>query len=242
VASQPVTQVSNAVTRFLSNAVRYKLREPTIVIAVVNLKGGCGKSTIAVNLACELASNEDSVLLLDNDSQGTASQWFNYGRLPIRGEFMPLENDEDGERLVRAAAARGERYVVLDAPAHVGAATQAAGKIADLVLIPVTASGVDLLATRAAVELIRQARTIRRSGGPKCLIVPSKIDRRTDAGRQIEVQLRSFGESVGPTIHQLTAFVEAFGAGQWIGDYAPQSSAHYDITSLAIAVKRSLRI
>jgi chromosome partitioning protein len=155
---------------------------------------------------------------------------------------MPLENDEDGERLVRAAAASGERYVVLDAPAHVGAATQAAGKIADLVIIPVTASGVDLVATRAAVELIREARAIRRSGGPRCLIVPSKIDRRTDAGRQIDEQLRSFGESVGPTIHQRTAFVEAFGAGQWIGDYAPQSSAHYDIISLAIAVKRSLRI
>ena len=241
-ASQSVVQINAPVTRFLSSAARYTLREPTIVIAVVNLKGGCGKSTIAVNLACELASNGDTVLLLDNDSQGTASHWLTSGRLPIRGEFMPLENDQDGERLVRAAAARGERYVVLDAPAHVGAATQAAGKIADLVLIPVTASGVDLVATRAAVELIRQARTIRRSGGPRCLIVPSKIDRRTDAGRQIEAQLLAFGESVGPTIHQRTAFVEAFGAGQWIGDYAPQSSAHYDITSLAIAVKRSLRI
>ena len=155
---------------------------------------------------------------------------------------MPLENDEDGERLVRAAATKGERYVVLDAPAHVGAATQAAGKIADLVLIPVTASGVDLVATRAAVDLIREARANRRGGGPRCLIVPSKIDRRTDAGRQIETQLACFGETVGPTIHQRTAFVEAFGAGKWIGDFAPQSSAHYDITSLAIAVKRSLRI
>jgi chromosome partitioning protein len=242
VASQLLNQLGNPVTRFLFSSVRYTLRAPTIVIAVVNLKGGCGKSTIAVNLACELASSGDSVLLLDNDSQGTANHWLTHGRLPIQGEFMPLENDEDGERLVRAAAARGERYVVLDAPAHVGAATMAAGKIADLILIPVTASGVDLVATRAAVDLIRQARIIRRSGGPRCLIVPSKIDRRTDAGRQIEAQLQSFGESVGPTIHQRTAFVEAFGAGQWIGDYAPQSSAHCDITSLAIAVKRSLRI
>jgi chromosome partitioning protein len=242
VSSQPITQLSDHVTRFLFSAVRYTMRDPAIVIAVVNLKGGCGKSTIAVNLACELASNGDTVRLLDNDSQGTSSYWLTHGRLPIRGEFMPLENDEDGERLVRAAAASGERYVVLDAPAHVGAATQAAGKIADLVLVPVTASGVDLVATRAAVELIREARAIRRSGGPRCLIVPSKIDRRTDAGRQIDEQVRSFGESVGPTIHQRTAFVEAFGAGQWIGDYAPQSSAHYDITSLAIAVKRSLRI
>jgi chromosome partitioning protein len=226
----------------LFNAVGYTRREPATVIAVVNLKGGCGKSTIAVNLACELASNGDSVLLLDNDSQGTSSYWLAHGQLPVRGEFMPLETDQDAERLVRAAAASGERYVVLDAPAHVGAASQAAGKIADLVLVPVTASGVDLLATRAAVELIREARLVRCSGGPRCLIVPSKIDRRTDAGRQIDEQLRCFGESVGPTIHQRTAFVEAFGAGKWIGDYAPQSSAHYDIASLAITVKRTLRI
>ena len=110
-------------------------------------------------------SNGDSVLLLDNDSQGTRAIG-QPGRLPIRGEFMPLENEQDGERLVRAVAARNERYIVLDAPAHVGAATQAAGKIADLVLVPVTASGVDLLATTAAVDLIRQARMLRRSGVP----------------------------------------------------------------------------
>ena len=237
----PVVRLTHQVGRFLFGP-RYTPRESPLVIALVNLKGGCGKSTIAVNLACELAAGGDSVLLLDNVAQGTASHWLRHGRLPIRGELMPLENDEDGERMARAVAARSERFIVLDAPAHVGAATQAAGRIADLVLIPVTASGVDLVATEAAVELIRQARLARRTGGPKCLIVPSKIDRRTDAGRQIDEQLRAFGENVGPAVHQRTAFVEAFGAGRWIGDFLPQSPAHYDIASLAIAVKRSLRI
>jgi chromosome partitioning protein len=241
-SSHSITQLSNQLTRFLFGGMKYTPREAAIVIAVVNLKGGCGKSTIAVNLACELSSGGESVLLVDNDSQGTSSQWLRNGKLPVAGEFMPLENDEDGERLIRSVAARNEHYVVLDAPAHVGAASQAAGKIADLVLIPVTASGVDLVATRAAVELIQQARTLRRGGGPKCLIVPSKIDRRTDAGRRIDEELRSFGETVGPAIHQRTAFVEAFTAGKWIGEYAPLSPAHYDISSLAIAVKRSLRI
>src|SRR5437588_9090394 len=95
-------------------AVRYTQRDPAVIIAVVNLKGGCGKSTIAVNLACELASGGDSVLLVDNDSQGTSSYWLGRGSLPVRGEFMPLENQEDGERLVRAVSARGEHYVILD--------------------------------------------------------------------------------------------------------------------------------
>ncbi len=49
---------------------------------------------------------------------------------------MPTANGWSG-RLRQGS----ERYVVLDAPAHVRAATLAAGKIADLVLVPVTASG-----------------------------------------------------------------------------------------------------
>ena len=238
----PANDLGQRIGRFFSSVVRYTPRETPSVIAVVNLKGGCGKSTIAVNLACELAAARDSVLLIDNDCQGTATQWMSQGTLPLTGEFMPLETEQDGERLVRAIAAGSHRYAVLDAPAHVGAATQAAGKIADLVLIPVTASGVDLAATQSAVDLIRQARANRRSLAPKCLIIPSKIDRRTDAGRQIVERLGSFGEPVGPAIHQRTAFVEAFGAGQWIGQFAPQSPAHYDIASLAIAVRRILRI
>ena len=212
------------------------------MIAVINLKGGCGKSTIAVNLACELSAGGDSVLLLDNDAQGTATHWLSKGQLPVRGEFMPLENDADGERLVRTVSVSNERYVVLDAPAHVGAAAQAAGKIADLLLVPVTPSGVDLVATQMVVKLVQEARVRRRSGAPKCLIIPSKVDRRTDAGRLVEDQLRSFGEPVGPAVHQRTALIEAFGAGRWIGDFAPQSPAHFDIASLAVAVKRTLRI
>ncbi len=241
-AAAAATEFGQRIGRFFSTVARYTPRETASVIAVVNLKGGCGKSTIAVNLACELAAARDSVRLIDNDCQGTATQWMSQGTLPLTGEFLPLENEQDGERLVRAIAGGTQRYVVLDAPAHVGAATQAAGRIADLVLIPVTASGVDLAATESAVDLIRQARVHRRGLAPKCLVVPSKIDRRTDAGRQILERLGRFGEPVGPAIHQRTAFVEAFGAGQWIGQFAPQSPAHYDIASLAIAVRRILRV
>ena len=46
---------------------------------------------------------------------------------------------------------------------------------------------------------------------------------------------------MGPAIRERAAFVDAFGAGEWIGEYAPRGDAYADIRTLARAVKRRLR-
>jgi chromosome partitioning protein len=210
------------------------------LIALANLKGGCGKSTIAVNLACELARPRTAVVLVDADAQGTATYWLSHGALPIRGEAMPLDDARDAQRWVTRVLGIAAEYVLLDTPPHVGAATEAVVGVADLVLVPVTASAADLAATVSALRLIAKARQVRGDRGPRCLMIPSKIDRRTAGGREIEAALNPFGEPIGPPIHQRVAFVEALSAGQWVGTYAPQSPAHHEIITLARVVKRTL--
>ena len=101
--------------------------------------------------------------------------------------------------------------VVIDGPPHLRAATEAAIGVADLVLVPVSASGADLPATARALELVRA-----NSGGPKCLLVPSRVDFRTAAGRELAGALKELGEAVGPPVRQLAAHVDAFSAGQWV--------------------------
>jgi hypothetical protein len=60
------------------------------VIAIGNLKGGTGKSTIAVNLACALVEGGDTVILVDADGQGTATDWHAGRNLPLAVESLPL--------------------------------------------------------------------------------------------------------------------------------------------------------
>ena len=213
-----------------------------MIIAVANLKGGCGKSTIAVNLACELSTRRNTrVTLVDADVQGTASYYASFGLLPVQCEHAPVEDARTIEKWIQRVLAISSDFTVLDAPPHVGAVTKAIVGISDLVIVPCTPSAADLVATVPAIELIRTARTMRTDGGPKCLLVPSRVDSRTTAGRELDGALKKFREPVGATIHQRAAFVDAFSAGMWIGQFQPTGEAHADITRLANDVKRKSR-
>lgn len=212
------------------------------IIAVGNLKGGVGKSTVAVNLACALAGKRSRVVLIDADDQGTATEWAGGELLPVEVEALPL-TDKDRRawinRVMDLAEGEGAAdWLVIDLPPHIGDAMVAAFATADLVLIPVTASGADLRATSKAVDMLALARQKRADGGPGCFMVPSKVDRRTAAGREIEAVLHDYGERVAPAITQRAAHVDAFTARQWIGGYQPRSVGHEEVETLAALVRR----
>lgn len=229
------------------------------IVAVANLKGGVGKSTLAVNLACALADGGQRVLIVDADSQGTSCFWGNQGKLPVEVKGMPLDDRTaasgwvarllyDRESEDRSRVKRWKRdlkdsfaaYVVVDCPPHIGLATTAALDIADLVIMPVTPSAADLVATASALDLLRKARSKRKDKGPRCLLVPSRVDRSTSTGKQIEGVMKKFGQPLGPSLCQRVAFADAIAFGQWVGDYAPKSPAHYEVSTLAWSVKATL--
>jgi chromosome partitioning protein len=212
----------------------------TRTIAVANLKGGVGKTTLAVNLACELAAGGAKVALIDADAQASAASWAANASLPIPVEAWPIDSASDAPRWLERVRQVKTDYVVIDCPPHIGAATEAAVGWADLVLVPVGPSGLDLMATRSAMDLILKARELRKVG-PRALLIPSKVDARTAAAREIGTALKSFGEPIGPSIHQRISFADAVAAGAWIGTYAPDSEAHGDIRAVARKAKGTLK-
>jgi hypothetical protein len=148
------------------------------IIASGNLKGGTGKTTIAVNLACALATRGLEVILLDVDPQASAWEWAQSGLLPIRVEAAPPINLTGGGRwLARAVElAIPVDVLIIDLPPVIVPAIASAMMIAHLIVVPVTPSAVDVSPTGQVLRMIRIARESRRDGRPKALPVPNRTD------------------------------------------------------------------
>ncbi len=219
-----------------------------MLIAVANLKDASGTSTCAVNLACELAGTEKAQ---SNRWQGRntvllsmllpqAAHYCSSGLLPVSCEHLPLEesNQEAWIQRIMEIATQVD-YVVVDTEPSLHGVMRAVIGIADLVVVPCSAAPApDLDVTVAMLQIIRAARSSKTDGNPKCLLLPTRVNAGTKAGEELDEILRVSGEPVGPFIHQSVLYPEAFNAGRWIGDFAPDSAAHGDIKALAERVKQ----
>jgi chromosome partitioning protein len=177
------------------------------VVAVLNQKGGSGKTTIATNLASDFQRREERVALIDADPQKTASEWAS------RGDNTPptFEATSDLEENLPALDGSFDVVIVDGAPRMTELATSAI-KAADLVLIPVQPSGADLWAAEDILEIIEARQEV--SGEPRAAFVVSRAVTRTNLAESIQDALEQYGVNVldGRTGHRV-AYAEALGAG-----------------------------
>ena len=117
-------------------------------ILVLNSKGGCGKTTLATNLAAHYASEGKQVVLVDFDRQRSSLAWLE-ARSPQRPRIAGAAAFEAGFRMPR-----GAEYVIMDAPAAVrGSDLTALVRRAQTIIIPVLPSATDI---RAAARFVHE--------------------------------------------------------------------------------------
>ena len=135
------------------------------VIAIVNQKGGTGKTSLATNLGSALAQ-EQTVLLLDADAQGSSQDWAESRAVPLLN--LQVRAADPG-RLAQDARgfSREFNWVLIDGPAGISRVTADAVRAADAVLIPATPSPYDVWAASTIVEAVkaRQQATGRTTPG-----------------------------------------------------------------------------
>src|SRR5271157_735020 len=116
------------------------------IIAVSCRKGGVGKSTIAANLAAQLDGRGLTVRLLDTDPQRSLCQWAGMGSGLLSRIVEPLDT-KSPERF-KAAVIDGAKVdrVIIDTPPGFADPALLACLLADLVLLPVGPSPLDITA------------------------------------------------------------------------------------------------
>lgn len=207
------------------------------VIAVLNQKGGSGKTTIATHLARALQLQGSSVLLVDSDKQGSARDWSAVDEsnpVTVIGLDRPtldrdLKNISDKD------------FVVIDGSPQATDLAVSAIKAADFVLIPVQPSPYDIWATSDLVDLVKQ-RIEMTDNKLKSAFLVSRAIKNTKIGSEVSEVLIEYGLPVlNAKIVQRIAYPNSAAIGKTVFETESKTSdAVAEMNALATEVKSYL--
>lgn len=208
-----------------------------MIVALLNQKGGVGKSTLALHLAGQWAREGRRVALVDADPQGSALDWSQAraaAALPRLFGVLGLARDT----LHREAPelARHADHVVIDGPPRVASLMRSALLAADLVLIPVQPSPFDGWASAEMLALLAEARIYR----PELVarFVLNRSGARTVIARRTAEALVDHDPSLlGTRIGQRVIFAQAAQHGQLAFELDDGGAAAREIALLAAEVE-----
>ncbi|MCF3931807.1 AAA family ATPase [Acuticoccus sp. M5D2P5] len=192
------------------------------IIAVLNPKGGSGKTTLSTNLVRAFHERGSRVLLVDSDPQGSASDW-HAAREDNPIPLLAYGRPENMKALPDVA--RPYDIVVIDGAAKLEGMIAAAVKLADVVLIPVQPSPYDIWAASDLVDLVGARREVT-GGKPKAAFVISRAIKRTRLGHEVGTALAEYGLPVfeaGTTQRQ--AYPRTASVGQTVFDEGETEAA-----------------
>lgn len=167
------------------------------IIAVLNQKGGCGKTTIAINLAHSFQNKGYRTLLVDSDPQGSARDWneINEGQI-----ISVIGLDRESLAKDIEAVSQSFDYIIIDGAPSIAKLSAAAVRVADFILIPVQPSPWDIWATADLVDIVK-ARQELTGNKPDVAFVVSRVIKNTKFAKEV---LEALAQYKLPILHSFT--------------------------------------
>jgi chromosome partitioning protein len=209
-----------------------------MILAVANVKGGAGKTTLATNLAVARAIAGRDVLLVDADNQGSSA------------DFTALRTEQMGNAGYAVARLLGREVrsevgkmrtkfdeIIIDVGGRDSEGLRAALTVADTVLIPVLPSSFDVWSFSSMVSLAREARAINPD--LRVLAVLNAADAQGSDNRDARDLLRETEdvEALPCQLGRRKAYRNAAAQGRSVLDMTPKDSkAIEELTALVAAI------
>lgn len=206
-------------------------------ISVLNQKGGSGKTTLSLHLAHALTLKGFKVLLVDADPQGSARDWAAARKGDSLFNVIGIDRPIIHKELPKLA--EGFDYVVVDGAPRVSDLTRSAIMAADLVLIPIQPSPLDIWAAHEVVDLIKEA-AIYKADLSAAFVVNRKITN-TAIAREVNEVLKEYPIPVlDAVISQRVGFAESLNIGSTVLETAPTSAAAQEVMALVDEIMESM--
>lgn len=212
-----------------------------MIVALLNQKGGTGKTTLALHLAGQWARQGARVTVVDADPQGSALDWSQARSAEARPRlFGVLGLARDTLHREAPELARAVDHVVIDGPPRVAGLMRSALLAADLVLIPVQPSPFDGWASAEMLALLAEARIYRP--GLAARFVLNRCGARTVIARETGEALADHDPPLlAARVGQRVVFAQAAQHGQLAFEIDEAGAAAREIAQLAVAVEAAAR-
>lgn len=205
-----------------------------MIVAVLNQKGGVGKTTLAIHLAAAFAEAGETVVLVDADPQASALDWSSSREDPPRFTVIGMPKPTLHRDLPTLSA--NADHIVIDGPPRVNELSRSAIMASDLVLVPVQPSPYDVWAAKEIVELIGEA-TAFKEKLKSAFVINRKIVN-TAIGRDVVAALEGYPLPVlSAQVSQRVVFAESAAQGRTVLEVAPDSAAAQEVHGLLAAVR-----
>jgi chromosome partitioning protein len=177
-------------------------------VMVMNAKGGCGKTTIATNVAAHFAIEGYKVALADYDPQHSSLDW-----LSVRPADLPpivgIDASEEGLRHV----SRDIEVVVIDAPARTyGSEMNELVRRSETILVPVLPSPIDMKACAHFMEELMELGKVQREQA-RLAVVANRVRENTLLFEELDQFLGKLKVPYLSCLRQSTNYLRAFQRG-----------------------------
>jgi len=201
-------------------------------ILVVNGKGGCGKTTIATNLAAAYACRGHSVVIKDQDHQASSSHWHTQRASELPAITLVESHQRSAMYETRAFQTRSlitSDYVVIDSPSVFGDLHFAELlKNMDAIVVPILPSPFDIRASSRFLAELLTHRNYRARPIPVC-VVANRVTQNSDGHEKLKHFLECLDVPGVATLNDMPLYTEMADQGTGIMDSCNKTRGQQEI-------------